>query len=123
MATHAAEQLTERRRQFLDTYTSVELPEADQARLLAMLGRPDGVSTRAAAAALPWSHTRVHQQLQRWQRDGIAEMRGKGSGRRWHRTGGQDGAGAPPGTGTRRCGRSRTPRKATHSDRRRPGGL
>ena len=98
MAAHAAEQLAERRRQFLDAYTSVELPEADQQALRAMLARPGGVSTRAAAAALPWSHTRVHQQLQRWQRDGIAEMRGKGSGRRWHRTGGHDGTEAP-GTG------------------------
>ena len=98
MAAHAAEQLAERRRQFLDAYTSVELPEPDRRVLLAMLARPDGVSTRAAAAALPWSHTRVHQQLQRWQRDGIAEMRGKGSGRRWHHTGGQDGTEAP-GTG------------------------
>ena len=123
MAAHAAEQLAERRRQFLDAYTSVELPEPDRRVLLAMLARPDGVSTRAAAAALPWSHTRVHQQLQRWQRDGIAEMRGKGSGRRWHHTGGQDGAGAPPAPDTRRCERSRTPRKATHSDRLRPSGL
>ena len=65
MAAHAAEQLAERRRQFLDAYTDVELPEADQQTLRAMLGRPDGISTRAAAAALPWSHTRVHQQLQR----------------------------------------------------------
>ena len=95
MAQHAADQHDERRRQFLDAYTAVELPEADQQTLRAMLARPDGVSTRAAAAALPWSHTRVHQQLQRWQRDGIAEMRGKGSGRRWHRTGGQDGIEAP----------------------------
>ena len=101
----------------------MELPEPDRRVLLAMLARPDGVSTRAAAAALPWSHTRVHQQLQRWQRDGIAEMRGKGSGRRWHRTGGHGRRRAHPAPGTRRCEPSRTPRKATHSDRLRPGGL
>jgi hypothetical protein len=98
MAGHAAEQLAERRRQFMDAYTDMTLPEPDQQALLAMLAAPGGVSTRAAAAALPWSHTRVHQQLQRWQRDGIAELRGKGSGRRWHRTGDEapGSAGYPP---------------------------
>ena len=96
MAVHAAEQHAERRRQFMDAYTAVQLPEADQQALRGMLARPDGVSTRAAAAALPWSHTRVHQQLQRWQRDGAAEMRGKGSGRRWHLAGQATGQ-APPG--------------------------
>lgn len=94
MEEHAAQMLAERRRQFMDAYTAAELPEADQRALLAMLARPDGVSTRAAAGALPWSHTRVHQQLQRWQRDGLAELHGKGSGRRWHATG------QPPGPGT-----------------------
>ena len=84
MAGHAAEQQAERRRQFLDAYTDVQLPEPDQVALRFMLARPEGISTRAAAAALPWSHTRVHQQLQRWRRDGTAEIRGKGSGRRWH---------------------------------------
>ena len=81
----------------MDAYTDVALPGPDQQALLAMLAAPGGVSTRAAAAALPWSHTRVHQQLQRWQRDGVAELRGKGSGRRWHRAGGQ----APGGAGYR----------------------
>ena len=79
--------VAERRRQFDAAYTDVNLPEADQAAILAMLAAPGGVSTRAAAAALPWSHTTVHQQLQRWRLEGVAEMRGTGSARRWHLTG------------------------------------
>ena len=79
--------VAERRRQFDAAYTDVNLPEADQAAILAMLAAPGGVSTRAAAAGLSWSHTTVHQQLQRWRLEGVAEMRGTGSARRWHLTG------------------------------------
>lgn len=87
MEGHAASVLAERQRQFREQYTDVApLPEADQAALRTMLARPGGISTRAAAAALPgnWSHTYVHRQLMRWRCDGTAEVRGKGSGRRWH---------------------------------------
>ena len=92
--------VAERRRQFDAAYTDVNLPEADQAAILAMLAAPGGVSTRAAAAGLSWSHTTVHQQLQRWRLEGVAEMRGTGSARRWHLTGraagGQHAAVYPP---------------------------
>jgi hypothetical protein len=84
MEAHAAGQLAERQRQFREQYTDIALPEADQAALRAMLARPGGITTRAAAAAVPWSHTRVHQQFVRWRQEGTAELRGKGSGRRWH---------------------------------------
>jgi len=94
MEAHAAASLAERRRQFEAAYTDIALPEADQATLRAMLARPGGISTRAAAAALPWSHTRVHQQLTRWKHEGQAELRGRGSARRWHLAG--PGGGAQP---------------------------
>ncbi len=94
---HAAAALAERQRQFLAAYTGdgAELPEADKAALRAMLARPDGVTTRTAAAALPgnWSHTHVHRQLMRWRLDGTAQMHGRGSRRRWHAAA----PGGPPG--------------------------
>ena len=49
----AAGVLAERRRQFRAEYTDFVLPEADQARLRAMLTRPGGISTRDAAGELP----------------------------------------------------------------------
>lgn len=67
MRQHAASPLAERRRQFFDTYADIALPATDQQTLRTLLVAPAGISTRAAAAARPWSHTRVHQQLQRWQ--------------------------------------------------------
>jgi hypothetical protein len=84
MEDHAAAVLAERQRQFMAAYTDVALPEADQAALRAMLAGPGGITTRAAAASLPWSHTRVHQQLVRWRQEGTAEKRGNGSAQRWH---------------------------------------
>jgi len=84
MEDHAAAQLAERQRQFMAAYTDVALPEADQAALRAMLASPQGITTRSAAASLPWSHTRVHQQLVRWRQEGTAELLGKGSRRRWY---------------------------------------
>ena len=84
MEAHAAAQLAERQRQFGEQYTDIALPEADQAALRTMIGRPGGISTRAAASSLPWSHTHVHRQLMRWRLEGTAEVRGKGSARRWY---------------------------------------
>jgi hypothetical protein len=90
MEDHAAAVLAERRRQFMEQYTDVSLPEADQAALRAMLARPGGITTRTAAAVLPWSHRQIHRQLTRWRQEGTARLDGKGSGSRWHA--------APPGT-------------------------
>jgi len=90
MEAHAAAVQAERRRQFMEQYTDVSLPEADQAALRAMLTRPGGVTTRTAAAVLPWSHRQIHRQLTRWRQEGTARLEGKGSGSRWHA--------APPGT-------------------------
>ena len=86
MEDHAAAVLAERQRQFAEQYADVALPAGDQAALRTMLARPGGISTRAAASALPgnWSHTYAHRQLMRWRAEGTAELRGKGSGRRWH---------------------------------------
>ena len=63
------------------------LPEADQQRLRELLARPQGVTSREAAALLPWSHTTINQQLAAWRAQGIAEIRGEGSTRRWYATG------------------------------------
>jgi hypothetical protein len=82
--TEAADELAERRRQHRAEYINFALPEADQAKLRAMLAATDGISTREAAAALPWSHTYVHRQLTRWCDEGTAELRGTGSDRRYH---------------------------------------
>jgi hypothetical protein len=84
MEEHAAASQAERRRQFLEAYTDIDLPEADQATLRQALESADGISTRAAAALVPWSHTRVHQQMVRWREEGTVELRGKGAARRWH---------------------------------------
>jgi hypothetical protein len=84
MEAHAAAQLAERQRQFREQYADIALPEADQAALRTMIGRPGGISTRAAASSLPWSHTHVHRQLMRWRSEGTAEVLGEGSARRWH---------------------------------------
>ncbi len=89
----AADMLAERRQQFMTEYTDFALPEADQAKLRAMLTRPDGISTRDAAGELPWSHTWVHRQLTRWCGEGTAQMTGTGAGRRYHAV-----PGPPPGT-------------------------
>ena len=70
--------------QYGEQYTDIALPEADQAAMRTMIGRPGGISTRAAASSLPWSHTHVHRQLMRWRLEGTAEVRGKGSARRWY---------------------------------------
>ena len=86
MEAHAAQLLAERRRQFLDEYTDVALPERDQAILLALLGAPGGTSTRWAAEAIGCSHMTVSRQFNRWRHDGAAEVRGRGSGRRWYLT-------------------------------------
>ena len=56
MAAHAADQLAERRRQFMDTYTDVTLPEPDQQTRAGDAGRPGrylhpGRSRRAALVA------------------------------------------------------------------------
>ena len=89
----AADMLAERRQQFMTEYTDFALPEADQAKLRAMLTRPGGISTRDAAGELPWSHTWVHRQLTRWCGEGTAQMTGTGAGRRYHAV-----PGPPPGT-------------------------
>jgi hypothetical protein len=89
----AADMLAERRREFMAGYTDFELPEADQAKLRAMLTRAGGISTRDAAGELPWSHTYVHRQLTRWCAEGTAQMTGTGAGRRYHAA-----PGPPPGT-------------------------
>src|SRR5205085_744914 len=75
----AADELAERRRRHRAEYIGFALPEADQAKLRAMLAAPEGISTREAASALPWSHTYVHRQLTRWCDEGTAELRGTGS--------------------------------------------
>jgi hypothetical protein len=86
MEGHAAAVLAERQRQFAEQYADIALPEDDQAALRSMLARPGGISTRAAASAMPgnWSHTYVHRQLMRWRGEGTAVLLGTGSGRRWH---------------------------------------
>jgi hypothetical protein len=86
MEAHAAAVLAERQRQFAEQYADIALPAGDQAALRSMLARPGGISTRAAASAMPgnWSHTYVHRQLMRWRGEGSAVLLGTGSGRRWH---------------------------------------
>ena len=101
MAGHAAEQLAERRRQFLDGYTDVT-PMPDQAAVLAMLAARTGLDPGRGRGA-PRSHTRVIRSCCAGSAR-HAEVRGKGAGRRWHLTGGHDGARATAGAGTRSCG-------------------
>lgn len=94
----AADMLAERRQQFMTEYTDFALPEADQAKLRAMLTLADGISTRDAAGELPWSYTYVHRQLTRWCGEGTAQMTGTGARRRYHAVPGPpSGTAATPG--------------------------
>jgi hypothetical protein len=86
-----AEHTEHQHRQFLAAYTdaSADLPATDQATLRTMLATPGGVSIREAERCLPYGRDKVHRQLTRWRAQGSAEVRGRGSTRRWHA--------APPG--------------------------
>ena len=80
MAAHAADQLAERRRQFFDAYTDVDIPEDELNAVLAMLAAPGGMSTGAAAEALGLGRTTAHRYLTRLAVAGHAEVRGRGRG-------------------------------------------
>ncbi|MBO0820686.1 MAG: hypothetical protein J2P26_07535, partial [Nocardiopsaceae bacterium] len=86
MESHAAQLLAERRRQFFGAYTDVMLPEQEQAALRQLLAAPGGTSTRQAAEVIGRSHMHVSRQFHRWRHEGTTEVRGRGSGRRWHLT-------------------------------------
>ena len=60
--------------------------------LRALLARPGGVSTREAAAVLPWQKTKIHELLADLVRAELAEVRGEGRGARFYATG----AAVPP---------------------------
>jgi hypothetical protein len=55
-----------------------DLPTKDlQGQLRALLARPEGVTSRPAAAALGVSHTLVQQQLRKWETEGVARWDGR----------------------------------------------
>jgi hypothetical protein len=73
-----------RRAQF-DAQYAEDMPGDLGAALAEMLTTaPGGLSARAAARELGTSRMTVHRQLHKWQAEGTAEVRGSGSGRRWH---------------------------------------
>ena len=96
MAGHAAEQLAERRRQFMDAYTDVDIPPDELAAILAMLAAPDGTTSAAVAEATGKSRATAHRYLTRLANAGHAEMRGERRTGRFHATAR---AGAHAGTG------------------------
>ncbi len=124
MAEHAAEQLAERRRQFMDAYTDVDLPEADQRALLAMLAAPGrcldpGRGRGAALVAHAGASAAAALAARRHRRDAREGLRPPLAPHRRTPTGTE-----APGPGrTCRCGPSRDTPEATHSDHRGGGGL
>jgi hypothetical protein len=87
MEAHAADQLAERRRQFMDTYTDVDIPEERLTTILAMLAAPGGTSTGAVAEALGIGRTTAHRYLTRLVLAGHAKVPGRGRAARFHATG------------------------------------
>jgi hypothetical protein len=81
-----------RRAQF-DKQYAADMPGDGGQALMAMLAAPGGTSTRQAAEALGCSHMAVSRQLHKWKAEGLADVSGRGSRRRWHLTG--QGADAP----------------------------
>ena len=92
MREHAAAMLAERRRQFFEALTDVTIPDAAGSVLLSLIAAPAGTSTREAAQVIaartgkPVSYQTVFRWCQRLRLDGVAEVRGTGSTRRWHLT-------------------------------------
>ncbi len=66
--------------------TQPTCPADSQETLMPLLASPGGVSTRQAAAALGCSHMTVSRQFHSSGQEGVAEVRGQASGRRWHLT-------------------------------------
>jgi Homeodomain-like domain len=81
-----AASIAARRAQF-DAQYAEDMPGNLGAALREMLAAPGGISTRKAAEALGCSHMTVSRQLHKWKAEGLAEVRGRASGRRWHLTG------------------------------------
>jgi len=78
MAGHAAEMRAERRRQFMDAYTDIDIPPDELAAILAMLGDPGGTTSAAVAEATGKSRATAHRYLTRLANAGHAEVRGEG---------------------------------------------
>lgn len=79
----------ERRRAYLAELANLDIPADQAAALLALLCRPDGVSSREAARELLGGENgrmTAFRWLQKLQAEGLAEVRGKGSRRRFYAT-------------------------------------
>jgi hypothetical protein len=87
MRERAAAVLAERRRQFLEQYTDVDIPADELAAILAMLDAPGGTSTAAVAERIGKGRTTAHRYLTRLALAGHAETHGRGRGAGFRATG------------------------------------